>query len=85
MATTRDATQDRQRVQTAADVRRVLAAEIDSVGTNPDLDPIRRARVLAQLARVALHAVELENLEARVEAIEVTLKQRKQAQTRIGS
>jgi len=61
-------------------VRCVLAAEIERVAANPDLDPIRKAQVLAQLTRVALRAMELETLEARVQAIESTLKFRKEAQ-----
>ena len=36
--------------------------------------------VLAELARVALRAIELSNLEARVEAIEAMLRRRKEAQ-----
>ncbi len=67
-------------VQTAADVRRMLAAAIEQVTANPDLDPLRKPRVLAELARVALRAIELSNLEARVEAIEAMLRRRKEAQ-----
>jgi hypothetical protein len=66
-------------VQTPADVRRVLATEIERVAANPDLDPIKKAQVLAQLTRVALRAMELETLDARVEAIESTFKFRKEA------
>jgi len=35
-------------VQTAADVRCLLAAEIENLVANPDLDPIAKARVLAR-------------------------------------
>lgn len=63
-------------VRTPADIRRVLATEIERVAANPDLDPIRRAQTLAQLTRVALRAMELETLDARLEAIESTLKVR---------
>ncbi len=66
-------------VQTPADVRHVLATEIERVAANPDLDPIKKAQVLAQLMRVALRAMELETLDARVEAIESTLKIRREA------
>jgi hypothetical protein len=69
----------RQQIRTPADVRRVLATEIESVAANPDLDPVRKARILAQLARAALRAMELETLDARVEAIESALKFRKGA------
>jgi hypothetical protein len=64
-------------VRTPADVRRVLATEIERVAANPDLDPIRKAQTLAQLTRVALRAMELETLDARLEAIESALKVRK--------
>jgi hypothetical protein len=72
-------TPNRHPVQTPADVRHVLATEIECVSANTDLDPIRKAQTLAQLTRVALRAMELETLDARVEAIESTLKFRKEA------
>jgi len=50
-------------------------------GANPDLDPLRVAGQLAQLARVALRAIELANLEARVQAVEAALRLRKEDQT----
>lgn len=65
-----------QTMQTAADVRRLLAEEMERLAANPDLDPLRKAGALAQLARVALRAIELDALEARVEAVEATLKLR---------
>jgi hypothetical protein len=73
-----DSMPNRHPVRTPADVRHVLATEIERVATNPDLDPIRKAQTLAQLTRVALRAMELETLEARVQAIESTLKFRKE-------
>ncbi len=69
-----------QSVKTAADVRSLLAAQITQLTANPDLDPLRKAGQLAQLARVALRAMEQENLDARVQAIESALKLRKGAQ-----
>jgi hypothetical protein len=68
-------------VETAADVRQVLAEAIDNMRTNPDLDPLRKGRVLAQLASAALRAIEMGELEARVEAIETVLKRRKNRPT----
>ena len=79
MPATNDSMPNRHPVRTPADVRRVLATEIERVTANPDLDSIRKAQVLAQLTRVALRAMELETLEARVQAIESTLKFRKEA------
>jgi hypothetical protein len=73
-----DSMPNRHPVRTPADVRHVLATEIERVAANPDLDPIRKAQTLAQLTRVALRAMELETLDARVEAIESTLKFRKE-------
>jgi hypothetical protein len=74
-----DPTPNRHPVRTPADIRRVLATEIERVVANPDLDPSRRAHSLAELARVTLRAMEVETLEARVQAIEATLKLRKEA------
>ena len=70
-----------QSVQTAADVRSLLAAQITQLTANPNLDPLRVAGQLAQLARVALRAIELANLEARVEAVEAALRLRQEDQT----
>ncbi len=80
MPASSDSMPNRHPVRTPADVRRVLATEIERVAANPDLDPIRKAQTLAQLTRVALRAMELETLDARVEAIEFesTLKFRKE-------
>ncbi len=68
-------------VQTAADVRSLVAAQITQLTANPDLDPLRKAGQLALLARVALRAIELANLEARVQAVEAALRLRKEDQT----
>lgn len=72
--------QDRLRgdaVLTATNVCWMLAQEIEHLRTNPDLDPLRKAGLLAQLTRVALRAIELSTLEARVEAVETALRLRK--------
>ena len=68
---------DRPAVQTPADVRRLLAEQITQLRANPDLDPLRKARQLALLARVTLQAMEIESLDARAEAIETVLRRRK--------
>ena len=54
----------RDAVRTAADVRRVLSEEIEYLRTNPDLDPLRKAGLLVQLASVALRAIEQSTNEA---------------------
>jgi hypothetical protein len=64
-------------IQAPADVRRLLAEQISQLTTNPDLDPLRKARQLSQLAQVLLRAMEIESVAARVEAIETTLRRRK--------
>jgi len=65
---------------TAMNVRRMLAQEIECLRSIPDLDPLRKAGLLAQLARVALQAIEMTTLEARVEAVETALRLRKDHQ-----
>jgi hypothetical protein len=70
----------RDAVRTAADVRRVLSEEIEYLRTNPDLDPLRRAGLIAQLAPVLLRAIELSTLEARLEAVDAVLRPRKDHQ-----
>ena len=81
-ATERDSGRTRPGLETAADVRRRLAAEIEEITAHPDLDPLRKAQVLAQLARAVLHAIELATLEARVEALEAALKVRSHLPTK---
>jgi hypothetical protein len=72
---------DPRAVQTAADVRRLLSEQITQLTANPDLDPLRKARQVAQLAQVALRAIEQETLEARLEALEAALRLQKDART----
>jgi hypothetical protein len=61
---------------TATGVRRMLAQQIEYVRTSPDLDPNRKVTLLAQLAHVALRAIQLSDLDARLEAVETALKLR---------
>ncbi len=69
-----------QSVETAADVRSLLGVQILLLMADPDLDPLQRGRLVAQLARVTLRAIELETLEARLEAVEATLPLRQDNQ-----
>jgi len=71
----------RRVVQTAADVRQLLGAEIAYVSAHPDLEPLERARAVTQLARAALRAIEVETFAARLEAVEAALKVRKEINT----
>ncbi len=72
-------------VQTAADVRRVLAQQIEQLTANPDLNPAEKARLLTQLAPAILRAIEVATLEARVAAIERALQHRTDRSHRNGS
>jgi len=73
---------DPEAIRTAADVRRLLSEQITLLISNPDLDPLRKAHQVAQLARVALHAIETATLAARVEAVEAALRLRNETPTR---
>jgi hypothetical protein len=77
MAAASNSIGSRPEVRTPADVRRVLATEMERVAANPDLDPIGKAQALAELGRVALRAMQLGNLDARMESIESVLRHRK--------
>ena len=50
-----------EREQTIADLQRVLAEEMEKLRANPDLDPVRKARAGARLAREARRAIELQS------------------------
>ena len=67
-------------VETAADVRRIVADTIENLMADADLDPLQRGRVVARLAGVQLQAIELANLDARLTAIEAVLKVRNDIQ-----
>jgi hypothetical protein len=75
-----DSARARRRIRTAASVRELLADEIASVTAHPDLEPLDRARVVTGLAHAALQAIKLETLEARVDALEQTLRFRKKTE-----
>ena len=71
----------RTRVQTAAEVQEVLAAELEAVTGNPNLNPLRRASVVAQLCRELQVTIEMTTLEERIAAIEEVLKRRPSRRT----
>jgi len=72
---------DPQAIRTAADVRRLVSELITQLTVNPDLDPLQKAGRLAQLAQVALRAIEVATLEARVDAMEAALRLQQNNQT----
>ena len=74
-------TGDPQAIRTAADVRCLVSEQITALTMNPDLDPLQKAGRLAQLALVALRAIEIATLEARVEAVEAALRLREDQKT----
>ena len=72
---------DPEAIRTAADVRRLLSEQITLLISKPDLDPLQKAGRLAQLAQVALRAIEVATLEARVDAMEAALRLQQNNQT----
>lgn len=64
------------RIQTAQDVLDLLEHTINDV-READADALVKARCIGYLAGVTLKAIETADLEARVEAVEETLKTRK--------
>ena len=64
------------RLRTAADVLALLGQQIDAVRNDARAGPLEKARLIGRLAGVGLRAVEVGNLEGRVEMLEAVLKQR---------
>jgi hypothetical protein len=64
------------RLRSPADVLALLEAEAGRVRADPTADPVARARAVGSLARVALDAIEADQLAARVAALEAVLARR---------
>lgn len=64
------------RLQTGRDVLALLAEQVNAVQAAQDADPLEKARVVGFLAGVALRAIEAGDQQARLEALERTLKLR---------
>ncbi|HEX4608024.1 MAG TPA: hypothetical protein VH092_07455 [Urbifossiella sp.] len=64
------------RLQTAADVIELLQEQAGLVRADSELGTAERARVVGYLAGVALKAIEVGNLAARLEELETVLKRR---------
>ncbi|MBN9518855.1 hypothetical protein J0H58_10105 [bacterium] len=64
------------RLRSPADVLTLLEAEAARVRADPTADPVARARAVGALARVALAAVEADQVVARVAALEAILARR---------
>src|SRR5436190_15911755 len=64
------------RLQTAADVLALLEEQVAAVRDAPEAGVLEKARTIGYLAGVTLKAIEAGNLAARVETLEMVLKQR---------
>jgi hypothetical protein len=64
------------RLQTAADVLALLEEQIAAVRAAPNADRLEKARAIGYLASISLRAIETGNLAARLEMLEMVLKQR---------
>ncbi len=67
------------RLRSPADVLALLEAEAARVRADPTADPVAQARAVGTLARVALDAIEADQLAARVAALEAVLARRSPA------
>jgi hypothetical protein len=64
------------RLQTAADVLRLLQEQVEAVRAEQEAGTLEKARTIGYLAGVALKAIDAGNLAARIEMLEAVLKQR---------
>lgn len=64
------------RLRTPANVLALLEVEAARVRADPAADPVARARAVGTLARVALDAIEADQLVARVATLEAVLARR---------
>lgn len=65
------------RLRTAQDVLELLAEQIEAVRADEQIATTERARTIGYLCGISLKAVETADLAERIEAIERTLKHRK--------
>ena len=64
------------RLKTASDVLRLIEEQVQAVRMEKDADTLDKARCIGYLGGVALKAIEVGNLVARVESLEAVLKLR---------
>lgn len=67
------------KLQTAQDVIDLLAEQIAAVKQDQEAGTLEKARTIGYLLTIALKAIETANLEARIEALERVLNERKVA------
>jgi hypothetical protein len=64
------------RLKTAADVLQLLEEQVEAVRGEQEAGTLEKARTIGYLAGVALKAIEAGHLAARIEMLEMVLKQR---------
>src|SRR5262245_51800126 len=64
------------RLQTAADVLALLEEQVAAVRADQEAGTLEKARTVGYLAGITLKAIEAGNLAARIEMLEMVLKQR---------
>jgi len=64
------------RLRTARDVLDLLEQQVDAVRNDAEAGTLEKARTVGYLAAITLRAIEAGDLAARLEALELTLKQR---------
>src|SRR5262245_29939614 len=64
------------RLQTAADVIDLIEEQVAAVRAEQEAGTLEKARTVGYLAGIALKAIEAGNLTARIEMLEMVLKQR---------
>ena len=67
------------RLKTARDVLALIEEQVNAVRDEPEAGTLEKARAVGYLAGVALKAVEVADLSARVEAVERVLRGRRKA------
>ena len=67
------------RLKTAQDVLALIEEQVNAVREEPEAGTLEKARAIGYLAGIALKAVEVADLSARLEAVEQVLKRRRAA------
>ena len=78
LRTPREVVPEPLQLASAADVLALVETAARMTQADLEASPFKRARTLGALASVALKALEARDLEARVEALERVLKQRRE-------
>lgn len=65
------------RLKAAEDVLRLIEEQVNAVREDKEAGTLEKARVIGYLASIALKAVEVANLEARIEVLEQALERQR--------